>query len=230
MKHIHLERCNSTQKYLIEMTKDNAVDEVLVSCDFQSHGIGQRGNLWDCYTNSLCMSFVLIENEVLSLTALEIGVLTCDFFKSNYKNELFLKWPNDILNSKGQKVGGIIINKQGDKKPIIGVGLNLFPSKNDKLSSYDVEAGFIFNTELNMAKEKLAKSFYQFILANRHNSEIVIKKWNDLCIHIGKDVQIHNDNKTQDGVFEGIGKYGQALIKHEGKTIEYYTGSLRINN
>lgn len=230
MEHIHLDTCTSTQKYLIELTQNNAVDEVLVSCNFQSSGVGQKNNKWDCYKNSLCMSFVHVENEVLSLTALEVGILVCHFFQSRFNQSLFLKWPNDILNSNNEKVGGIIINKQGEKKPIVGVGLNLFQDTQEKLSNYDVKAGFVFNNQIDLNKKEISHEFYKFITKNRLDSLSVINKWNRLCKHLNKKISLHNDEKTQTGTFTGIGKYGQALIENEGETTEYFTGTLRINN
>ena len=163
MEHIHFETCESTQKYLIERTKNEAAGKLLVSCDFQSHGIGQRNNTWDAYKNSLCFSFVAKENEVLNLTSLEMGVLICSFFKTTFNTNLKLKWPNDILNHNGEKVGGIIINKQGDQEPIIGIGLNMGPDKEESIQNYDIPAGFIFNFSKEYSKKETAKLIYDFI-------------------------------------------------------------------
>jgi BirA family biotin operon repressor/biotin-[acetyl-CoA-carboxylase] ligase len=224
MKHIHLETCDSTQKYLIEMTKDNAVDDILVSCDYQAKGVGQRKNTWDCYKNTLCMSFVLIENEVLNLTSLEMGVLVCEFF------DLKLKWPNDILNKEGKKVGGIIINKHGDHSPVIGMGINLYADQNEILSDYEIKAGFVFNEPKNFIKKELAEELFTYIKTHRLNSTDTISKWNNYCSHMNRSVILKDEQNIIRGTFKGIGDYGQALIEYEGQTKEYYSGTLRIDN
>ncbi len=230
MIHKHFDSCPSTQKYLIEMTKDDPHESMLVSCDMQTNGVGQRENSWDCYAHTLCFSFITKENEVLNLTSLEMGVQICNYFKDNFGTLLKLKWPNDLLNSNGEKVGGIIINKQGEQRPIIGIGLNLYRDNPKELSRYDIKAGFIFNDNKDISKKDLSQKIFSFIFNNRLSSAKTIKKWNSLCIHLNAKVFIHDGDQKSKGIFTGIGKYGQALIKYEGQTSELYSGTLRIDN
>lgn len=230
MIHKHFDICPSTQKYLIEMSKGNATEDILISCETQTNGVGQRENAWDCYSNTLCLSFTTKENEVLNLTSLEMGVLICDFFKHEFGTQLKLKWPNDILNTLGDKVGGIIINKQGDHRPIVGIGLNLFANNSERIKEYEIKAGFIFNEAKEVSKEDLSQKIFSFVINNRLTSSQTIEKWNSLCIHLNSKVVIRDGDQNYDGFFSGIGKYGQALIKNEGKSYELYSGTLRVNN
>lgn len=230
MIHKHFGNCPSTQKYLIEMTKDNAVENILVSCDDQTNGVGQRKNNWDCYPHTLCFSFTALENEVLNLTSLEMGIQICHFFKTNFSTQLKLKWPNDIMNTQGEKVGGIIINKQGEQRPVIGIGLNLYSDNQKELKSYDIKAGFIFNETKPLLKKDLSKNIFSYVIKNRLSPNQTIQAWNSLCIHLGSQVVINDDDQKTNGIFIGIGMYGQALITNEGHISELYSGTLRINN
>lgn len=238
MEHIHLDSCESTQKYLIEMIKENnSVDETLVSCDTQTSGVGQKSNSWDSYASSLCQSFTARENSKITLTPLEMGVLVCHFFKSVFNQTLKLKWPNDILNEQGEKVGGILINKSGNSPLIVGIGLNLFSEESEDMQSYDYKAGFIFPEKVEIkSKKDLSYRLVKFISENRLTSEETIKNWNLNCAHIDHEVivsEIERDHKTC-GVFLGIGENGQALVRenssNKGQTHELYSGSLRIKN
>lgn len=229
MIHKHFESCSSTQKYLIEMTPQNPGKHILVSCDEQINGVGQRENTWDCYENTLCFSFTAKACDILNLTSLEMGIQVCQFVQQFYGIKLKLKWPNDILNSNNLKVGGIIVNKQGDNDPIIGIGLNLFKSNNENLKNYDIAAGFIFDQEIKYTKKQMASHIFSYILNNRLNSEKIKFYWNSLCFHLNKEVIIEDDKKKNFGIFEGIGEYGQAIIKNEGQSLEFYSGILRIN-
>jgi BirA family biotin operon repressor/biotin-[acetyl-CoA-carboxylase] ligase len=231
MKHIHLDSCESTQKHLIEMIKENknTQESILVSCDTQISGVGQKQNSWDCYKYSLCLSCTIDANEVLTLTPLEMGVLICNYFNSSFKTKLRLKWPNDILNNKGEKVGGIIINKSGNSPLILGMGLNLKSSKDEVVKDYSYKASFIFKEdEFNTNKAELAKRIYNSFVNNRLSPNQTLESWNMLCFHLNKQVTIRDNSKEYSGVFIGIGENGQALIKDESQTHELYSGSLRV--
>ena len=231
MKHIHLDSCDSTQKYLIEMIKENKIidEEILISCDTQTAGIGQKQNTWDSYEYSVCISGIIKPNQVLTLTPLEVGVIVSSYFKREFDIELKLKWPNDILNLKGEKVGGVIINKSGEGPLIVGVGLNLMLSNQDIVQSYDYKVGYIFEEEKNpLIKKDIALDLYKAITNLRLNPNQTKQSWNSLCIHLDKDVSVKDNFKSYIGLFVGIGENGQALIKDEDQTHELYSGTLRI--
>jgi BirA family biotin operon repressor/biotin-[acetyl-CoA-carboxylase] ligase len=231
MKHIHLDSCESTQKYLIEMIKENQIDDqqILVSCNTQTAGIGQKQNTWDSYENTLCLSGTIKENDILTLTPLEIGILICEYFNTNFDTKLMLKWPNDILNHNGEKVGGVIINKSGNSPLILGIGLNLKSSQTEQIKDYDYKAGFIFEGDTrDISKMDMAKELYSIFSNNRLSSIQTIHKWNLLCTHLNKEVSVKDNSKEYSGLFIGIGENGQALIKDEGQTHELYSGTLII--
>lgn len=227
MQHLHFESCHSTQKYLQDLLKDNDSNDFLVSCDFQDSGVGQKDKKWDCLNNTLCLSFNTNPNLVLNLTSLEIGIIICDFFKKELNTPLFLKWPNDILNSNGEKVGGIIINKSGDSRPIIGIGLNISSTENEKINEYEIKAGFIFK-HYDFIKKTLAESIYNFINQNRLSPQSVRTGWVESCIHINRNVSILEADNISSGLFVGIGEYGQAQLEIDKKIQEFYTGTLRF--
>ena len=229
MQHLHLETCHSTQKYLIEKTRDNNTKDYLISCDFQTGGVGQHAKTWDCYAHTLCFSFNIAENELLNLTSLEMGVLCCLFFRKKYQKDLFLKWPNDILNSSGEKVGGILVNKIGEQRPIIGIGLNLF-HHSEKILDYDIKAGFIFSHPIQYSKKNLAYDLCDYLKNNRLSAEETRFQWHKFCLHQNKNITITESDKTVSGIFQGIGYYGQAIVKNKDNIFEVYAGTLRINN
>lgn len=229
MKHIHLASCDSTQTYLKELISSGVAGDYLVSCDVQENGIGQRSNTWDSYKNSLCFSFTAKENEILNLTSLEMGVLICSFFKTTFNTNLKLKWPNDIMNTEGEKVGGIIINKSGDQMPIVGIGLNIAGDNGEINKDYDIKAGFIFKSFNHYSKEDLSHLIFNFIHTHRLKAQSTVEKWNSYCMHLNQSVTIIDDDKVQ-GTFIGIGEYGQAIIKNKINTLEFYNGSLRIHH
>ncbi len=127
MYHQHFNSIASTQTYLkdnLELLKEKD-DDILISASEQSAGLGQRGNQWDNYPNNITLSFTLEPQRVATLTPLEIGILVISFIKKKFNQDLFLKWPNDILTKEGKKCGGILCQYIDSSTVIVGVGINL---------------------------------------------------------------------------------------------------------
>jgi BirA family biotin operon repressor/biotin-[acetyl-CoA-carboxylase] ligase len=220
MNHIHLETCPSTQDHLLNL--NDLSQNILVSSDFQTTGRGRRKNEWHSGHGSISMSFTLEPNEVLTLTSLEVTVLICEYFKNKTK----VKWPNDLLNLKDQKCGGVILQKVG-KTLVVGVGLNMtfIPEEN-----FEYPVGSILNIDANLNVQDESRNLYTFILKNRLSATTVKSKWEHLCSHSNKEVVLTEDSVEFHGKFLGIGDHGQALLESPLEIKEIYNGSLRIKD
>jgi BirA family biotin operon repressor/biotin-[acetyl-CoA-carboxylase] ligase len=92
------------------------------------------GRVWqsaigDAITCSILWRFALPINEIASLT-LAVGVSLARSIESFGITAVGLKWPNDlIVSATGAKIGGILIESQGDilgpANVIIGFGINV---------------------------------------------------------------------------------------------------------
>lgn len=223
MNHIHLPSCKST----FEVLKSNYdYTNILVSCEKQTQGRGRGLNTWDFFNNSIAMSFNANATKVLTLTSIEIGVLICDFFKHTKNIDLNLKWPNDITKNES-KVGGILIESFKDTY-LIGIGLNTYLNSNEKFNDYKIKAASIFDAQINLDKEKICNELCIYIHQNRFSDmNLLIKKFNSLCFHLNKEVQIYDgDNIT--GIFIGLNPDGSAIIKNSKEVKSVYSGSLKL--
>ncbi|WP_417335244.1 biotin--[acetyl-CoA-carboxylase] ligase [Halobacteriovorax marinus] len=228
IEHLHLEICESTQITLKEiLASKDEVENILITSEKQTLGRGRGTNKWESTPNSIAMSFSLRPHPVITLTSLELGVLICRYFQSA---QLKLKWPNDILNSKGLKSAGILCQTYKDHI-LVGLGLNYGTSDEIKPSKeYKFGRGYIY--EDSLTKEKLiktSKELYQFILDNRISINDFSKEWSSYCIHQNKSVTIIDDQRRDQGLFIGIGKNGEALLEKEGAIKSVYTGSLYLD-
>jgi BirA family biotin operon repressor/biotin-[acetyl-CoA-carboxylase] ligase len=224
LNHKHFKEISSTQDYLIEYQSELA-ENSLISCDTQVDGHGQYDRSWDSYQGSVCLSFTLSANEVITLSSLEIGCLITKYISTEYNVNLGLKWPNDILTSSGTKVGGILINNSSRSSHlVVGVGLNYFPFT--AVDQYKTPGGSIFQEESSLNKKSEAQKIYRFILDNRMTAQSVVKFWNEKCIHLNKEVTLIDSDKSIEGEFVGIGKNGEALIHQSGTTASYFSGSI----
>ena len=194
----------------------------------QSDGRGRRGKKWlsgdGNFTASLLSYPIALESQFslfsyvagISLyeTVIKLGVS---------KNDLFLKWPNDLLLHE-KKIGGILLEraptlKTGEKPLVVGFGLNLvnFPNLNDlDLDSLSASSLKFSASVLSNPQEVL-----DILMTN-------YKKWNDIfyklgfsnicdaflerTIPIGHRIRVKIINKVSYGSFSGINNDGSLIL------------------
>ena len=77
--------------------------------------------------------------------------------------------------------------------------------------------------------EIIAKITSEIIKAYDKDNFDWINQWQNLCIHLNKEVKIHNHNATtEDGVFIGIEDDGSALIKTESGMKSFKSNEISI--
>lgn len=231
----HFNTIGSTQTYLKENWETLKLKDrdILISCSKQTEGVGRKGNTWESFPNSLAMSFTLKPNPNASLTPLEIGLITINFFRNKFKKDLFLKWPNDILTSEGKKCGGIICHYVDSTTVIVGLGINLgkFEVPKDILFSHGL--GCVdSNLELKYNdQEKISRELYEELMGQRIlNTESLRNSFNKYCAHLNKRVSIYEDDAFHVGIFKGIGDSGEALIEIDSSVKAFISSSLTILN
>lgn len=118
----------STHKHLIELLKEEKVTPPLgVGVDFQSAGVGSRGNTWEGEGGNLYFSFCVEAKHLpkdlkLESTSIYIAWIMKEALTS-LGSKIWIKWPNDFY-IEDKKAGGVITTKIRDS--IIGsIGLNL---------------------------------------------------------------------------------------------------------
>jgi BirA family biotin operon repressor/biotin-[acetyl-CoA-carboxylase] ligase len=134
--------------------------------------------------------------------------------------ETNLKWPNDLHNLNGDKVGGILLHN--GKKLVVGVGLN-WAGRHQQYRSL-----FPDHTLQKNEFHTISAQIFQFILDHRMKSSEIITNWNNNCSHLNKSVQITDNEINISGTFVGIGPNGEAIIEKEQQRQNVYTGSLFI--
>lgn len=219
-KLIYFEQLESTQEYLKNLLKDSESTNnqgIIVSCRNQTKGIGRSSNTWEKLSTGLSFSFTSKLCDVPTLTSLEVGVLVAQFFKDNFNKGLKLKWPNDIFY-QDKKIGGIIIHSSPESV-VIGIGVNLVPSK-----SYH---GLMKQVPTSYPEISITQKLVEFIESNRLSSTQILERWNQLCVHLNKEIEIVDDNKIS-GIFKGIGENGEALVDIDNKVEKFFTGTLNI--
>lgn len=138
-----LESVDSTNSYAIELFKHrNLTEGHVVWAMQQTHGRGQRGNVWESEAGSnVTMSVVwypvfLSPSDQFSLTqAVSLGVsdfLSQKLDEAGARSSIRIKWPNDIFADE-HKIAGILIENSLRNgmlaASVVGVGINVNQTK-----------------------------------------------------------------------------------------------------
>ena len=128
MKIIKLEEIDSTHRYIKDYILENSYTEPLcIFTDYQTQGIGSRGNSWIGKKGNLFFSFVIDKDFLPNDLALQSSSIYFSFLLKRVLKDLnssvWLKWPNDFY-IEDKKIGGTITTVS---KNLIycGIGINL---------------------------------------------------------------------------------------------------------
>lgn len=160
MKIIKLKEIDSTHRYIKDYITENGYTEPLcVLCDYQTQGIGSRGNSWLGKEGNLFFSFVvdssyLPEDLPLQSSSIYFSYILKDVLK-DLGSIVWLKWPNDFyLDDK--KIGGTITTVSKDLL-YCGIGMNL-KEVNDDFGKIDIDIDI--NNLLKSYFSKLEKKIF----------------------------------------------------------------------
>ncbi len=200
----------------------------------QLHGKGRSENKWISKPGDFTASYLLNENfTTLSLGQLNIvvSVTILKAIKTLYKNIPFkLKWPNDIIvNDK--KIGGILLESKIHRDVvefiIIGLGLNIISSPNDKkykttkISDY---SNYIDNKYLfKLVGDLLIKYVGEF---KREGFDFFQDEWIKNSRDVGKFVNIKSNKKSYYGKFLNIDDQGSLILQINSGTMKFLYGEL----
>jgi len=132
---IALWRTGSGSKEISEEVCDSAMDRVIhlpdkgwqrVIVEDQLSGRGRRGSKWESVPGDLLASWKINRklSEISTPGILQIGIGAAVSESLNCE----LKWPNDLISTRGEKLGGIMIEANSSNPGFrIGIGINSTP-------------------------------------------------------------------------------------------------------
>ncbi|RXJ86576.1 biotin--[acetyl-CoA-carboxylase] ligase [Arcobacter sp. CECT 8985] len=128
MKIIRLTQIDSTHTYLKNYIKNLEVfTPTCIITDYQTNGVGSRGNSWTGVKGNLFFSFVYeIEDLPIDLPLQSCSIYFSFILKKIFEelgSNVWIKWPNDFyINNK--KIGGTITTMSNNLL-FCGIGINL---------------------------------------------------------------------------------------------------------
>jgi len=195
LKIIYFNEIYSTQKYLLEK---NIKENICVWSEYQTKGIGSRGNSWIGEKGNLFFSFSINKEDLAKDLELQsISIYFMFLLKkvlNQYGSKVKFKWPNDLYLDK--KVGGCITNIKNDII-IVGIGLNTKKSENFNVLDIDIENFTILKSYLELVEKKIEwKDIFNELKKEFDNNDFFTGKNNylkDAILNFDGSININNE-------------------------------------
>ncbi|MDZ4823653.1 MAG: biotin--[acetyl-CoA-carboxylase] ligase [Flavobacteriales bacterium] len=131
---IKLDSVDSTNNYAATLLRQSKPPEgtAIIALE-QTHGRGQRGNLWESEVGANLLCSIILYPDFLNgenyfYLSKCASLALADVVNEITGLEVRVKWPNDIV-ANGKKLGGVLIESSWSENrllcSIVGVGLNL---------------------------------------------------------------------------------------------------------
>lgn len=212
-------KSTSTNDDVLEYV-NTLIDGAALYTFHQTQGRGQYGNSWKSSTNenvaySLAIKEKLIHNSN-SLFNFHTALILRDFIANLTNEEVFVKWPNDIIIHR-KKVSGLLIEKKKNETDfyfVIGIGINVLQSVFDDLS----KAGSIL-TQTSKAYDlhEFTQAFHQYLTAHlvADTAFPILEQYNQHLFKKGSVALFSKDNQRQNGIIQYADENGFLWIELE---------------
>jgi len=241
---VNIESTPSTNQYLFDLISKDDVDEGLViNTDDQTAGKGMGTNLWESEPGrNLSFSFLLQpefikpENQFVITQIVSLAILTvCQ--KSLKREDVKIKWPNDLYTSTG-KLGGILIDMAaevtGPSHVVIGIGLNVgMPAENHAmidqavadLRDTGVPDALNRNHLAAMVINAMVEGCQQF---SREGFSAFREDWLSQDMVIGQQVKLISGDRVVTGEACGVDNMGAIELQTESGRLAFSSGEVTL--
>ena len=220
---VSISSVDSTNDYALSLKKSKLFQEGLVIIsDFQKHGRGQRGNVWESAKGKNLLISIVIEPNIPIEKQFDINKIVClsvmdCLFSLGLASKI--KWPNDILVNKRKIAGVLIQNIISEDKicySVIGVGLNVnqlvFEDYNPKATSLAIELNKNFT--LKEVENLFLSSVKNRIKTYRSRKDMELE-YLDALFQINKVMVFKSNSQMFNGIIRNVNKKGFLVIETE---------------
>ena len=228
---IELQSVDSTNNYALAQIHANMAQPG--TCYFaheQTAGKGQRGKTWATERNTNIILTIVLKPDFLQpfqqfqLSAC-VAIATHQFFSQYDKDQIKIKWPNDIY-WQDRKLGGILIeNVIRSREPgggnwdwaVAGIGININQANFDDSLKNPVSLKQITGKSFDQVElaKKLCMSidhFYEKLMNNQANS--ILEMYNQFLYKKDESVRLKKDNRNFSGFIKKVTPAGQLVVQH----------------
>jgi BirA family transcriptional regulator, biotin operon repressor / biotin---[acetyl-CoA-carboxylase] ligase len=223
---IELLTVESTNNYAMGLVRAGMAQHgTVIFAHEQTKGKGQRNKKWlSAKELNIAMSIVLKPKHLSSsqpfLISMMVAVAVQELLAQYIKNDIKIKWPNDIYWCD-RKAAGVLIENiwQGQewKFSVVGVGINVnqidFAGLETKAVSIKQITGREFNCVV-LAKElcEILEDKYQLLLSNCSR---VVEQYKANLYKLQEYVQLKKDQLLFEAKFQDVNSMGQMVVQHQ---------------
>ena len=193
-----IDTCSSTMEEVMEISGG---DWVRVMSKIQTNGRGRKNSQWISEEGGVFATWKLGSNLIdefsPGLIQTSVGAIVSTVLKAE------MKWPNDILNQKGEKMGGVLVESSNDSGSgiRIGIGINRFGfSREEEIpvcgweeTLGEVDAEEVFN-EIDRGMSSIFEKTGFLPVPSKES--LVIKSWISLSKSLSRGVSIRLGNEV----------------------------------
>ncbi|MFL2493150.1 MAG: methyltransferase [Candidatus Thalassarchaeum sp.] len=212
---IVLEECDSTMDEARSL--DSSVWGRLLSMN-QTSGRGRRGTIWETKLGGLACTWVM---PMSGLDDLEPGLLQTSIGSSvSLALGCHCKWPNDLIDKDGAKLGGILVESSTSELAVrVGIGINRVPSIVDGVGVTGwkgTDARLEFSEVFALVDSSLASLFeHHRKVPSTRKEDLVGISWRGLANSLSRGVLIEAGKGDARAV--GIDSRGRLEIESSGE-------------
>lgn len=237
------DQIDSTNRYLVERSQQNALSGSVCFAEHQTAGKGRRGRQWvSPYGCNIYLSILWRFQQgpaAISGLSLAIGVAVIRALKEYQIPDIGLKWPNDIY-SRGQKLGGILVEVSGETdgpcSAVIGLGLNMFVPEAEAQGINQAWTDLTKITGQNrLPRNKLAGLLLNHLLPVIADYESVgiqahLDEWRSYDCLSGQAATLYIGQQQFAGIVQGVDDNGMLLIERpEGGVQTFASGEVSFS-
>ncbi len=238
---IYKETVSSTNVLLKEMAINGEKEFTVLIADSQTNGIGRKGNSFFSPEKTGVYMSILFRpehaiNHALLITPLA-AVCCARAIEKISSLSAQIKWVNDIyVNNK--KVCGVLAQSYlGESNSIegciLGIGINVYPPKNDFPQNIKNKAGYLFNDnkEKHLREKLIAQVLNEFTLLYKNIEEKIF--YDEYCSRsflTGKAVEVVTPCESTEVTVLGIDNDFHLIVRLPDGSISHLdSGEVRLN-
>jgi BirA family transcriptional regulator, biotin operon repressor / biotin---[acetyl-CoA-carboxylase] ligase len=218
----HLERIDSTNRYVLDEARAGAPEGLVAVADHQTAGRGRLGRSWEATPGSSLLVSVLLRPELpaarLFLLTLAAGLALADGLATAAGVAACLKWPNDLV-VHDRKLAGLLAEADLDagtaRAVVIGAGCNLtadaFPVElAAQATAVELEAG------LAVDRDALLIAFLGALTARLDDLDTVLTDARTRSATLGRRVRVDlPDDQRLEGVATALADDGALMVRDD---------------
>jgi BirA family biotin operon repressor/biotin-[acetyl-CoA-carboxylase] ligase len=242
----YFDTVSSTMDVAIQLGIQGAGEGTLILAEAQTRGRGRLARGWFSPKHKGIYASLILRPQILPNSApiltLLAAVSICEAIKEVAGLDTRIKWPNDIL-IHNKKLGGILtelnaemditrfivigigLNVNNDKKQLIEGATSLKAEKKEDINpafpsgpSYISRKGGV--NRISLLQEILRRIEINYLLFQERDTRVIINKWRDYGITLGKRVKVICQKKHLEGEAVDIDSDGGLLIRKDSGLIE----------